>query len=495
MADSPRVRFAPSPTGSLHIGSARTALFNYLYAKATGGTFILRIEDTDEQRSTDESLITIIEGLRWLGLHWDEGPGADAAAGSLTSVGEYGPYFQSQRKERHDAYIARLLETGTVHWVDSEYKSHGLDKEEGDALAFRVPNEGETVVYDKIKGEVRFKNEDLQDFVIVKANGTALYNFAVVCDDLDMKISLVLRGDDHLSNTPKQILLYKALGEKPPAFGHIPLIHDEEGHKISKRKQYQWATHTAWYEQQGFLPAAFVNYLARLCWSDGTDNEFWTLSQLEKKFGLKGINPTPARFDYTKLKWFNGKYIRELFKENHEEYWRLLRPYFVALGWLEATSEPNPNPSLFLADSEQGREPDLDAEIRAEAIGALFHDRLEYFSQIGELAGFFYADPAEYPAEEIAKAHITPKSLELLRDLSADLAALDTWDLFNIETTLRAFTDRVGVKFGEVVHPLRLALTGSTASPGIFEVVQLVGKEATVRRIGAFVALEFLDQT
>lgn len=462
---STRVRFAPSPTGSLHIGSARTALFNYLYARATGGTFILRIEDTDEQRSTDASLITIIEGLRWLGIHWDEGPGADATAGALTSVGEYGPYYQSQRKERHDHYAAQLVASGAGHWVDAGYVSHGSDKQDGDALAFRVPKEGETVVYDKIKGEVRFRNEDLQDFVIVKANGTALYNFAVVCDDLDMAISLVLRGDDHLSNTPKQILLYQALGMKPPAFGHIPLIHDEEGGKISKRKQYQWATHTAWYQEQGFLPEAFVNYLARLCWSDGTDNEFWTLPQLEKKFGLKGIASTPARFDFTKLKWFNGKYIRELFKADPARYWSLLRPHFVQAG--------------FLSDSGITAE----EEARAEAIGALFHDRLEYFAQIAELAHYFYQAPSVYPADEVAKARLTAASLTLLSDLVPVLKGVTDWSHDALDATLRAYTTAQGVKFGDLVHPLRLALTGSTASPGIFDVLLLLGRTETQQRI------------
>lgn len=462
-----RVRFAPSPTGSLHIGSARTALFNYLYARATGGTYILRIEDTDEQRSTDESLLTIIEGLRWLGLQWDEGPGADAAGGSLTSIGEYGPYFQSQRKARHDHYAALLVESGHAHWVDAEYTSHGRDKQPGDALAFRVPAEGETVVFDKVKGEVRFRNADLQDFVILKANGTALYNFAVVCDDIDMAITLVLRGDDHLSNTPKQLLVYQALGLKPPAFAHIPLIHDEEGGKISKRKEYAWAAHTAWYQEQGFLPEAFVNYLARLCWSDGTDNEFWTLAQLEKKFGLKGINPTPARFDFTKLKWFNGKYIRELYKSDEPRYWAALRPHFVQAGFLPE------------AASDEG------SESRARQIGALLHDRLEYFAQVGELAWYFYRAPADYQAADLAQAQVTPEAQARLRALLTRLESAGEWTMSALDALLRSFAKEQGVKFGTLVHPLRLALTGGLASPGIFEVLELIGKAESCGRLQA----------
>lgn len=466
MADTPRVRFAPSPTGSLHIGSARTALFNYLYAKSTGGTYILRIEDTDEARSTDESLVTIIDGLRWLGLNWDEGPGALASEGKTGSVGEYGPYLQSQRKDRHDLYAQRLLDSGHAHWVDAEYNSHGLDKQEGDALAFRTPDDGETVVYDKIKGEVRFQNKDLGDFVIVKANGTALYNFAVVCDDLDMKVSLVLRGDDHLSNTPKQLLLYKALGEKPPAFGHIPLILDEEGAKISKRKQYQWATNIEWYREQGFLPEAFINYLVRLCWSDGTDNEFWTLEQLERKFSLKGVNPTPARFDFVKLKWFNGKYIRELYKHDAKHYWYLCKEHLCNAGLLGAQC------------------PD-DLSDRARKIANLLHDRLEYFAQIGELSRFFFEAPADYPEEERTKAKVTAETATLLREVAIDLGGVDPWDIATLDKQLRSFAEEKGVKFGDIVHPLRLAVTGSTASPGIFEVLELLGKEETLTRVEA----------
>jgi glutamyl-tRNA synthetase len=280
-----------------------------------------------------------------------------------------------------------------------------------------------------------------------------------------MAISLVLRGDDHLSNTPKQILLYQALGLKAPGFGHIPLIHDEEGHKISKRKEYQWATGTGWYEQQGFMPEAFVNYLARLCWSDGTDNEFWTLDQLEKKFGLKGIASTPARFDFTKLKWFNGKYIRELFKNNPAGYWTALRPFFVKAKFLLASPVHD------------------EAEAQAQRIGALLHDRLEYFAQLEELAQYFYTAPTEYSAEEIAKAKVTTESLALLRDLIPILEALPAWEHDPLDAALREYTTAKGVKFGDLVHPLRLALTGSTASPGIFDVLLILGRADSIARV------------
>ncbi|MCX6647100.1 MAG: glutamate--tRNA ligase [bacterium] len=324
---NPRVRFAPSPTGELHIGSARTALFNYLFAKRYGGTFVLRIEDTDKVRNTQESLKNLVDGMNWLGIHWDEGVDENNPLDSSKDRGDFGPYLQSARWQNQLNAAVKLIElghaydcdcppqetfgTGKCKCYDRQKELHDIPHEEK-SIKFRINPGPPVVVHDLIRGEVMFRREDIQDFVIVRPGGLPTYNFAVVIDDAAMEMTHIIRGEDHLSNTPKQILVYEALQLKVPEFAHIPLIHGPDGSKMSKR---HGAVTVHEYKNEGFLPEAFVNYLARLGWNDDTDREIYSLADLEELFNLKQVSSSPACFDREKLLWFNGKYIRELSDE------------------------------------------------------------------------------------------------------------------------------------------------------------------------------------
>ena len=472
----PRVRFAPSPTGELHIGSARTALFNYLFARHYGGAFILRIEDTDKLRSTEESLAHLVEGLTWLGIEWDEGPDKNNPTDLSSERGEYGPYLQSARRESHHEAARKLKEAGVAYdcvcppqetvavgkcrCFERQKELEGIPPEEK-SLKFRIPPGPPVVVHDLIRGEVVFRRDDLQDFVILRAGGEPTYNFVVVVDDAAMKITHVIRGDDHLSNTPKQVLVYEALGLVPPLFAHIPLIHGSDGTRMSKR---HGAVSVMAYKDEGFLPEAFVNYLARLGWNDDTDREIYSLKELESAFYLHQVSASPASYDRDKLLWFNGKYVRA---KTPEELYRACVPF------LREFAKPN----------------DINESTRAWLIGliGLYQDRMTVLSDIADLASFYFVDPKEYSEEDLRKANVTGDAFKALAELNKLLE--DTpWTAGDLEKTIRGYVERKGVKLGDVVHPLRLVVTGRRATPGIFETLYYVGKEPTLRRLESFLA-------
>jgi glutamyl-tRNA synthetase len=475
--DEIRVRFAPSPTGYLHIGSARTALFNYLFARHHGGKLVLRIEDTDQERSTVDSLKNIIEGLLWLNIEWDEGPVYDLppSGNDFDSTGPYGPYFQAKRTGHHREYCEKLVEGGHAYYCkcppseeagaskcrckvkQDEVKSHSKL-----SVKFAIPK-GTTIVNDLILGEVVFENDTIEDFLIMRPSGFATYNFAAVCDDHDMNITHVLRGADHLSNTPKQIMMLNALGLRLPKFGHIPLIHGDDGVRLSKR---HGAVSVRWYRDEGFLPEAVVNYLARLGWSDGTDEEFFTLDELEKKFDLDGVAKSPAQFDMDKLIWFNGKYIRQL---DDDSLFELALPYLVESGAVKAKG------------MTPGRKEWL------KVVLGLYRDRMDYFREVPEKTAYFFTDPKEYLLSDLEKAKVDAEAMGLLGDLLKIIEKTSDFTVDNLENLLRGFCEEKGVKLGRVVHPLRLAVTGGRASPGMFETLRALGKKRVVRRLGRFV--------
>jgi glutamyl-tRNA synthetase len=472
MKEAPRVRFAPSPTGHLHVGGARTALFNWLYARARGGSFVLRIEDTDRERSSDEMTVAILEGMRWLGLDWDEGP-----------------YHQADGFERHREEAMRILESGRAYRcfctadelqarrearqstaeraasrccaaVDPAEGARRVEAGEPFTVRFRVP-EGETVWEDLVHGSTRFRNEDIEDFIILRSDGTPIYNLAVVSDDAEMRITHVLRGDDHLSNTPKQILLYEALGARVPEFGHLPMILGPDGKRLSKR---HGATSVGEYRVQGILPEALVNFLALLGWSPGEDREVLTVPDLISLFSTERILKKSSVFDPTKLLWMNNQHLQRT------EASELLRPVaerLVDRGWLAPTDVAERHDWLV-------RLVDL-LKIRSRTLDELV-----------EQARAFLSPGVEYDEAGVAKhwadVDDTDRRLGVLHEA---LASLPEWEPAALEGALRTVAEELGTGFGKVVHPLRLAVTGSTASPGIDAVLHLLGRDETLRRIEA----------
>ena len=422
-----RVRFAPSPTGFLHVGGARTALFNWLYARHTGGKFLLRIEDTDKQRSTDENTRVILDGLTWLGLSWDEEP-----------------VFQGARVTRHQEAADRLLAAGKAY------------SEEG-AIRLRVPP-GEIAWDDAVHGRISFQGEDIKDFVILRSDRSPLYNFAVVVDDVDMAITHVLRGDDHISNTPKQIALYHALGAASPVFGHVPMINGPDGKKLSKR---HGATAVGDYQHLGILPAAMRNFLALLGWSPGGDREIMTLDEMVQLFSFAGIQSKSAIFDTTKLEWMNGQYLS---LSDAEALYDLVAPHLAQLG----------------ANGKR------EAVVRAiAAVKTRSRTTLDVARQVAVRLDAKHVVLDEKATREIAKdapgyRAALQASLDVLRDAEWTPAAL--------EATLRALAERRGVAAGKVFQPIRIALTGGTVSEPVNELLHVVGKEAALRRLAAAVA-------
>jgi len=421
-----RVRFAPSPTGYLHVGGARTALFNWLYARHVGGKFLLRIEDTDKQRSTDEHTRVILDGLTWLGLDWDEAP-----------------VFQGARVARHQEVADQLLAEGKAY------------VEEG-AIRFRLPP-GEIAWDDAVHGPISFQGDDIKDFVILRTDRTPIYNFAVVVDDIDMRITHVLRGDDHISNTPKQIALYRALGASLPRFGHVPMIHGPDGKKLSKR---HGAEAVGDYEHMGILPAAMRNFLALLGWSPGGDREIMTLDEMVRLFSFEGIQRKPAIFDMTKLEWMNGQYLS---MAPAEELYPLVSPQLAQLGLngnqdavLKAIAAVKTRSRTTLDVAKQ-------VAVRLDAKFVAFDDKAKK-----EIA----KDPAGYKAS-----------------LEASLAVLrkTDWTSEALEQSLRALADAKGVAAGKIFQPIRIALTGGTVSEPVNELLYVVGKEAALKRLQAAV--------
>src|SRR5712692_6672311 len=421
---SARVRFAPSPTGYLHVGGARTALLNWLYARHTGGTFLLRIEDTDKQRSTDEHTKVILDGLTWLGLDWDEPP-----------------VFQGARLPQHQAAADRLLAEGKAY----------LD--EG-TIRFRMPP-GEIAWEDVVHGRISFQGEDLKDFIILRSDRTPIYNLAVVVDDVDMGITLVLRGDDHISNTPKQIALYRALGQEPPQFGHVPMINGPDGKKLSKR---HGATAVGDYQHQGILPAAMRNFLALLGWSPGGDREIMTLPEMIELFSLEGIQSKAAIFDTTKLEWMNGQYLSAT---SAEDLYPLVQPQLERLGL-------NGN---------------RDAVLKAiSAVKTRSRTTLDVARQVA-----VRLDPKFVEQDEKAKQEIAKDPLAYRAALEASVGVLRSthWSPEGLEKTLRALAETRGVPAGKIFQPIRIALTGGTVSEPVNQLLYVIGKDAALKRLEA----------
>jgi len=422
-----RVRFAPSPTGYLHVGGARTALFNWLYARHVGGAFLLRIEDTDKQRSTDEHTQVILDGLTWLGLDWDE---------DLV--------FQGARLARHQEIADRLLKEGKAY----------LD--EG-AIRLRMPP-GEIAFADAVHGPISFQGEDIKDFVILRADRTPLYNLALVVDDIDMRITHVLRGDDHISNTPKQIAIYRALGATPPVFGHVPMINGPDGKKLSKR---HGATAVGDYQHMGILPDAMRNFLALLGWSPGEDREILGMEELVRLFSLEGILKKPAVFDTTKLEWMNGQYLSV---KSAAELFPIVQPQLIALKldrW----------------------DPDGDKDAVLKAIAAVktrSRTTLDIARQVAVRLDAKFVQQDDKAKKEIAK---DPAGYQA--SLMASLEALRgaEWTPEALEKALRALAERQGVAAGKVFQPIRIALTGGTVSEPVNELLYVVGKQAALQRL------------
>ena len=435
-----RVRFAPSPTGALHIGGARTALYNWLLARHEGGTFVLRIEDTDRERSTPENVEQILDALRWLGLDWDEGP-----------------VFQSERARRHREVVEQLLASGHAYHSNAtaderrEYKRrHGAGRgfrgqsEQSGAVWLRVPDAGETVVDDVIRGRVSFPNASLDDFVIARADGSVLYVFANAVDDLDAGITDVVRGDDHLSNTPKQLLVFDALGVPAPRYAHLPLLHGPDGRKLSKR---HGAASVQELRAAGYLPEAVDNYIALLGAGFSADEEHFSLEQLTERFRLERVSKNPAVFDEQKLRHINGRWIREL---SIDELTKRLEEYTGRSGLRGAV------------------------EISAEKIQTL--------ADFWPLAGFIFDGPADdRPAFE--RVICRDGGVENLAAAREALARAEPFTRDTVEASLRGVVDRLATKPARIFQPVRVAIAGTTVSPGIFESVALLGRDETLARI------------
>ncbi len=424
-----KVRFAPSPTGYLHIGSARTALFNWLFARHEGGKFFLRIEDTDKERSKESFLEEILDSLKWLGLNWD---------GELV--------FQSKRTEYYRSIARKLIEKGLAY-------------PEEQAIRFRVPKEGKIVVDDLLHGLIEFDLEQhgslAEDLVIFKSDGSPTYNFAVVCDDADMGITHVIRGDDHISNTPKQLPLYEALGFKKPVFCHIPLILGEDRSRMSKR---HGATSIREYRDAGFLPEAIVNYLSLLGWSPGNNDEILDIKEIIKRFELGRVLKTGAVFGKEKLEWVNGQYVR---KNAVPELTGKLIPYLEKRGYWNGKGD----------------------RAWLEKLVALFHERIFTLSQFPDLAAFFFEDKIEYSPEGLAELKKDPRLKNAFAKYAELLEGLTDFETKTIEERSRAFMKEIGLTGKEFIHPSRVALTGRTVSPGFFETVSLLGKKKAVERL------------
>ena len=456
-------RFAPSPTGYLHIGGARTALFNWLFARHQGGRFLLRIEDTDRERSTDEAITAIFEGLRWLGLEWDEEP-----------------VYQASRMERHAEIARQLLSEGNAYYCYASqaeleemrekaraegrpvrYDGRWRDRDPSEAppgvkpvVRFRSPNEGETIVRDHVMGEVRFPNEQLDDLIILRSDGTPTYNLSVVVDDHDMGITHIVRGDDHLTNAGRQSQIYAALGWDIPEFAHVPLIHGPDGAKLSKR---HGALGAEAYRDMGYLPEAMRNYLVRLGWSHG-DDEIFSTEQAIEWFNLESIGRSPARFDFAKLENLNGHYIREADDQ------RLVDDTIALMTRLEGWQ--------------------VDDAFRAKLLALMpgLKERAKTLVELGRGAAFLLAR-RPLTCDDKASQLLNEEARSLLSRLASRLEARNDWELGEIEATVRAFAEEENLKLGKVAQPLRAAVTGTTVSPPIFDVLATLGREEALGRI------------
>lgn len=474
MVSKVRVRFAPSPTGYLHVGGARTALYNWLFARHENGVLILRIEDTDPERSTDESTTTILEALRWLGLDWDEGPEVG---------GPVGPYRQAERLKLYQEYAQRLLDEGKAYYctctpedlearrkaalaAGSSPKYDGRCRERrndlarvgerGAAVRLLVKEEGSIEIADLVHGPIRFEHTDLDDFILLRSDGMPTYNFAVVVDDVLMGITHVIRGDDHISNTPRQITLYEALGLSIPRFAHIPMILGPDRSRLSKR---HGATSVLAYQQMGYLPEAMVNYLARLGWSHG-DQEIFTQEELVRHFSIEKVGKTPAVFDPVKLEWLNGQYIKRAAPDRLAE---LLRPFWEAAGVNQE--------ELFRRD-----------ETWLQKVACLFQERARTLTELASSSRFVFDGKIERD-KAVARKVLSGEAKARVRALLPEIEALPTFTAATLESLFRMRAAALGLKLVDLAQPFRVALSGKTVSPPIFPIMELMGWEAVQRRV------------
>jgi glutamyl-tRNA synthetase len=473
----PRVRFAPSPTGYLHVGGARTALFNWLYARRHGGVFVLRIEDTDVERSSADMVTGILEGMRWLGLDWDEGPEIG---------GPHGPYFQSQRLDRYRDAAARLVAEGHAYYCYCSAERLRDERERAEqrgdawqydraclslpperiaeleatgaprAIRFKVP-EGHTAFADAVKGRIEFETRNIEDFVVLRSDHHPTYHLSVVVDDVAMGITDVIRGDDHISNTPKHVLLFEAFGVPAPRFAHVPLILGADKKRLSKR---HGATSVTEYRRQGYLPQAMVNFLALLGWSPGDDRELLSADELIEAFALEGISGGNAVFNVEKLDWMNGQYLARL-----------------PIGELAAAVEP------FLVEAGVWPPAVPVGEAWLYRLLELLRPRAKRLTEFAELARPLLADTAEYDPEAIEKYLQVPGLADHVAALAEALRALDHFDEPHVEAAVRGTAGARGLKAGPLIHAVRVAVTGRTSSPGLFEVLVLLGRDRTIARL------------
>lgn len=462
--DKPRVRFAPSPTGYLHIGGARTALFNWLWARHTGGAFVLRIEDTDRERSTQQAVEAILEGMRWLGLDWDEGPGVG---------GPHGPYFQTERLDVYRAHAERLIREGKAYACyctreelealrqraeaeKRQFRYPGTCREKPydptkrHVIRFCVPETGATTYTDLVKGPITTPHDTLQDEVILRTDGVPLYNFGAVVDDITMEINLVARGDDHVNNTARQILMYEALGYPVPTFAHLPMILGADKTRLSKR---HGATSVTAYRDMGYVPEAVVNYLVRLGWSHG-DQEIFSIEELVRYFDFKDVGATAGVFNPEKMLWVNHEWLRRM---TPEERARRALPYYAAAG--------------------------IDAKLddKLLAIARVTQERAKTLVEMVEQSRYYY-QPIRLDPKAKAK-FLTAESKPLLQVVRDGIAAMDSLDPSRLEKLFHDTAESRGLALGKVAQPVRVALTGGTASPGIYDVVGILGKAETLKRL------------
>jgi glutamyl-tRNA synthetase len=461
-----RTRFPPSPTGYLHIGGARTALFNWLFARQQGGIFVLRIEDTDQARSTDEATRAILESLEWLGLTWDEGP-----------------FFQSKRTEIYRQYIADLLAKGKAYYChcspelldkkrelartegrkpkyDGTCRELGLGPGPQAAVRLKNPLTGSTGFEDLVRGPIYFPNEELDDLVLARSDGSPTYHLAVVVDDITMEISHVIRGDDHINNTPRQIQIYQALERPIPVFGHVPMILGPDKTRLSKR---HGATSVMVYQEMGYLPEALLNYLVRLGWAHG-DEEIFSREEMIAKFSVDHVGKSAGVFNPEKLLWLNSQYLKESSDQNLAA---LLVPFLKDKGF-------EPSDLNYVA-----------------GVASTLKQRSKTLVEMAEAARFYFTEELEYPPDGVKK-FFTPSVVTLLGVLIKNLSALSHWEKPVLEQTFQELINQTGVTMKQMAQPIRLALTGKTASPGLFEVMEVLGPKKTLDRLNR--ALSFIEK-
>ncbi len=475
----PRLRMAPSPTGSPHIGNIRTAVFDYLYARHTGGTFVLRIEDTDRNRYVEGSLDEMMYALRWMGMQWDEGPEVD---------GPFGPYFQSQRLDFYHKYAQQLIESGRAYYCyctkerleemrsvqeaaklppGYDRRCRALNEAECDALSEENPNpvirfamktEGATELDDVVRGHVSFRNDLQDDFIIIKADGFPTYHFASVVDDHLMQITHVVRGDEWLSSAPKHVQIYEALGWQPPVWVHPSLILDERGKKLSKRSEAQ--TRFLSYIEDGYLPDAMLNFLATMGWSAGEDRKLYSREELIEKFSLEGITNHPAIFDLHKLNDLQGEYVRMLTVEALAD---MILPRLQQAGYI-------------------GDSPSSDETDYLRRVTALIQDRLVLLKEAPEMVAYFYTEEFEYDEKGVRKHLAKDTTTEILKAVMSKLASVCGWTTDSIETAIREVAADLQTTAASIIHPTRMAVTGRTWGPGLFELMEVIGKDRVITR-------------